>query len=465
MELKGRKCIVIGGGKSGLSAARFLASKGASVTLNDVASLDHLKRLEGDGIVLEGGGHRASLFEEKDIVVLSPGVPANSEPLCSILEEAEKRGAEIISEIELGARFISVPIIAVAGTNGKSTTTAFIGQLLSNAGHEVFVGGNIGIPLTEYLLKGAMAQYIVLEVSSFQLERIASFRPFISVLLNITADHLDRYASMDDYIEAKKQLFKNQGEGDYAIVNAGDEVAASLIPQIKASVLSLGGSKNSGEGIFLSDNKMIALTAGVKREIPLSEIRNSPIPHIENTMAGLGVASLCNISEKVFIDTLKCFKGLSHRMELVGSVSGIRFYDDSKATNVGAVVKTLESVEGKVILIAGGKDKGGSYAPLKPAIKDKVKRLILIGEAASKMEDALGGLVETISASSMDDAVNKAREIAINGDAVLLSPACSSFDMFSDYAERGRVFKEAVSRIIEEERGKRAYKEEVPLAG
>lgn len=465
MELKDKKTIVVGAGKSGISAARFLASKGAKVTLNDVTSLEQLKGIEEEGISLEGGGHRASLFEEKDIIVLSPGVPANAGPLCSILAMAEKRGAEIISEIELGSRFISAPIIAVAGTNGKSTTTAFIGELLANAGNEVFVGGNIGIPLTEYLLEGAKADYIVLEVSSFQLERISTFRPFVSILLNITADHLDRYDSMAEYIEAKKRLFMNQGEGDFAIVNGGDKIAASLMPHIKASIVPMNGCNNKGVGTTLSGEKIVARAGDNKREISLADVKNSAISHIENVMAALGVACICDITEKVFSDTLKFFKGLPHRMELAGSVSGISFYDDSKATNVGAVVKTLQSVDSKVILIAGGKDKGGSYGPLKPVFKEKVKSLVLIGEAAPAMEAALGKVVETVRAASMDDALEKAWVKAKEGDLIVLSPACSSFDMFSDYAERGRVFKEAVSRLIAGEAGNRTYKEEVPLVG
>ncbi|MDH3974725.1 MAG: UDP-N-acetylmuramoyl-L-alanine--D-glutamate ligase [Deltaproteobacteria bacterium] len=465
LELKDKKCIVIGGGKSGISAARFLRTKGSEVTLNDVASLERLKGLEGEGITLEGGGHRASLFEGAELIVLSPGVPANLEPLCSILAGAEERGAQIISEVELASRFISAPIIAVAGTNGKSTTTAFIGELLANGGKKVFVGGNIGIPLTDYLLEGDKADYIVLEVSSFQLERISTFRPFISILLNITADHLDRYASMAEYIEAKKRLFMNQGHSDYAIVNAGDKIAASLLPAIKAEILPLGQFADNGGGAAISGDKIVAGAGNERQEVSLAEVKKSVIQHIENLLAALGVAFICRIPEAVFIDTLKSFKGLPHRMEPAGRVGGISFYDDSKATNVGAVVKTLESMEGKIILIAGGKDKGGSYDPLKAVIKEKVKTLVLIGEAALKMEEVLGGEVETMRADSMEDALEKAWGRAVSGDAVILSPACSSFDMFSDYAERGRVFKKAAARLCEREAGKEKSREEAPLAG
>lgn len=463
--MKDKKCIVIGGGKSGVSAARFLASQGAGVILNDVAPLGHLKALEADGISLEGDGHRASLFEGKDIIVLSPGVPANREPLCSILARAEEEGTEVISEIELASRFITAPIIAVTGTNGKSTTTAFIGELLVNAGKQVFVGGNIGIPLTEFLLEESEAEYIVLEVSSFQLERISTFRPCISILLNITADHLDRYASMEEYIEAKKRLFMNQKSSDYAIVNAGDEIAASLMPAIKAQILPLGKFNDSGKGVALSEEEIVARAENEARKMNLAEIKGSALQHIENIMAAIGVACLCGISEKVLSHTLQSFKGLPHRMELSGKIDGISFYDDSKATNVGAVVKTLESVAGRIILIAGGKDKGGSYEPLKPVVKEKVKSLVLIGEAASKMEEVLGGEVETMRADSMEEAVQKSWERAAEGDTVILSPACSSFDMFCDYAERGRIFKQAVSRLLDRVRGEGKCIEEAPYVG
>jgi len=465
LELKGKKCIVVGGGKSGISAARFLLSKGASVTINDRASLEGLKELEGLGVLLEGGSHSSSFFEGKDVVVVSPGVPTDIEPLSTILAEAEKSGAEIISEIELASRFISAPIIAIAGTNGKSTTTAFIGELLGNSGKEVFVGGNIGIPLTEYLLEGGSADYIVLEVSSFQLERISTFKPYISILLNITADHLDRYKSMDEYVAAKKQLFMNQDGNDYAIANVTDEIISAFVPQIKAHLIPLGGTNESGEGIYLSGDAIVVKAENIKSEVSLSQIRCSAISHVENVMAALGVAAICSVSEKVFTETLKSFKGLSHRMELVARAGGISFYDDSKATNVGAVNKTLEGIDGKVVLIAGGKDKGGSYEPLKTVVKDKVRVLILIGEAANAIEAAIGSEVETVRASSMDDAVMKALDKALDGDSVVLSPACSSFDMFSDFAERGRVFKASVFSRVADEKMTLAHEEEVPLAG
>lgn len=448
MGLEGKKALVVGAGISGIWAAKLLAAKGAEVVLNDQAQLDSTKFENLNGISLKGGGHRADIFENKDLIVLSPGVPTELEPIATLLSKAKKSGSEIIGETELAARFVTAPIIAVTGTNGKSTTTTLLAKMFELEEKKVFSGGNLGTPLCQYVLNNNDAHIIVLEVSSFQLEKIVSFKPFISIMLNISADHLDRYNSMGDYVEAKNRIFMNQSPSDYAIINAEDKIITKLSSKIEAVIVPFGATKKHRDGIFLK-NKYIASEIDGHKVLFDSKVIESMGGHnLENCMAAIGAALLCDISIKSIIKGIEEFVGLPHRMEYVDSARNVSFYDDSKATNVGALIKSLETIENKVILIAGGKDKGGSYAPLKSLLRKNARALVLIGEAAQRMKESLGDDVNTLVAKDMEDAVSNAWCMAKEGDMVLLSPACSSFDMFSGYGERGDAFKKAVKKIL-----------------
>ena len=476
MKLKGINTLVIGAGKSGIASARFLRSRGAHVLLNDRSDLGCLKSLESEGIILESGerwtddtatGPQNSLssgdavlnrdsgpalFSNKELVVISPGVPAGSGPLAHAISDAELRGIEVISEVELASRFVKAPVIAVTGTNGKSTTTSLIGEILDLGGAKVFTGGNLGIPFTRYAVEGDQAETVILEVSSFQLERIKKFRPWISVLLNISPDHLDRYSSMKEYVEAKKRLFMNQRGGDFAVVNMDDPVIAGLTDQINESVsiIPFGTNRVYPGGIYLDNSVIVSDIEGRKVEIDIESINPDGIHVTENVMAAVAVSLLCGVPEKIICGAVKGFHGLPHRMEFIGESCNIKFYNDSKATNVGALIKNLENVNKKVVLIAGGRDKGGSYGPLKKFVDHKVSGLVLIGEASEKIRTVLGDLTKTVLASTMEEAVNCAWSLAESGDIILLSPACSSFDMFGSYVERGNAFKDGVRRLIAE---------------
>ena len=468
LELKGKKCIVVGAGKSGISAASFLASLGARVVLNDQADCvasPALAQLEKDGIDFVGGGHLPELFSDRELIVLSPGVPASAYPLASLLADAEKRGTEVISELELGYRFVDATIIAVTGTNGKSTVTTLLETILAKAGKKVFAGGNLGTPLTEYLIDGDRADIAILEVSSFQLERIKDFRPFISIMLNVTADHLDRYASMDDYVEAKKRIFMNQAVGDFAILNMDDERVAGFAPSIKAVIIPFGVNSRQAGGVFIDGDVILSDIEGKKASIKISLFEKNGIHNIENAMATFAAAMLCGLSEKEFCAGLADFEPLPHRMQLVGEYMGIGFYDDSKATNVGAVVNSLENAKGRVVLIAGGKDKGGSYGPLKEIVREKAKGVVLLGEAAATISSALGDGSHIILAEGMKEAVIEAFKLASKGDSIILSPACSSFDMYKNYIDRGMAFQKAVRALISEMKEMSGEDGEVARAG
>ncbi len=446
MDLKGKKAIVVGAGKSGVSAARFLAMNGADVVLNDVKEIAGLEEVEAEGVRLAGGWHEAALFDEKELIVISPGVPGDLPPLKGILDSASKRGVEVISEIELGARFVHVPVIAVTGTNGKSTTVTLIGDMLEAGGKKVFTGGNLGTPFTEFLLEDKAVDYLVLEVSSFQLERIETFRPFIGIYLNLTPDHLDRYPSMEAYGSAKKRIFMNQEKGDYALINGDDPALLALAGELKAKTVPFGSKGNAG--ISIDDGCIVSTIPGAEGEMGEACLDRVGRHNAENVMAAFGAALICGIGDEAILEGLEKFSALPHRMEYAGEAGGVRFYDDSKATNVGAVVRSLESISSPVILIAGGKDKGGSYGPLSGPVKEKVKGLVLMGEAAGRIKEELGKVSPTYMAADMEGAVEQAWHLAESGDVVLLSPACSSFDMFDDYGQRGRVFQSVVEEII-----------------
>jgi UDP-N-acetylmuramoylalanine--D-glutamate ligase len=375
--------------------------------------------------------------------VVSPGVDLNIEPI----QKAIKQGVRVVSEIELAYHFIHVPIIAVTGTNGKTTTTLLVGEMLKEDGRKVGVGGNVGEPLILFADGKDRWEVLVVEISSFQLEAIKDFRPRISVLLNITEDHLDRYPRYDDYIEAKVRIFANQNSGDLAVLNRDDPIVMQFREKVKAKKVLFSLKEKLGEGAF-SNGQTIFLRLGEKgEEYSIAKTPLKGIHNVENMMAALTAARIFGCSKKSIQTVLDRFKGLEHRLEFVREIKGVRFYNDSKGTNVGSVVKSLQSFSEPVTLIAGGKDKNGDLSPLEALIQKRVKHLILIGEAKERMNRELGGLTDTVMAKTMEKAVLLAHQKAKAGEVVLLSPACSSFDMFKDYKERGQVFKEAVKRL------------------
>ena len=447
MELHNKKTLVVGLGATGIATALFLREQGAQVTVSEKKNREDLlpatQQLDSTGIVLETGGHQNETFLNADLIVVSPGVSLETPPLPA----AAAKGVEIISEIELASRFITVPIIAVTGTNGKTTTVNLMADLFASSGKRAFLGGNVGNPLIEYVLNRNHEDYIIAEVSSFQLEGIRNFKPFISVLLNLNHDHLDRYVSYSDYIAAKARLFINQTPEDYAILNADDPEVQALVPSIRATRLSFSCEHEVSSGIFCKDHQAYFTQGTDQTRFPLDHIHLPGNHNRHNIMASIAVGQLCGCSREAIQHTIENFRGLPHRLEWVGKIDQIGFYNDSKATNVSSTVRALEALNPPVILIAGGKDKGGDYQPLLPLIEQKVKTLILIGEAQEKMVQAFQNTTSLVCAETFEEAFMKSLEHATEGDTVLLSPACSSFDMFANYKERGEKFKTLVRNL------------------
>jgi len=440
------KVLVVGLAKTGLATAKFLKAQGSIVSTTEERSREQMKaalqELEGSDIAMEWGGHGKETFLRQDLIVVSPGVDLAIKPI----QEAMKKGVRIISEIELACRFIEAPIVAVTGTNGKTTTTVLIGELLKESGKRVGVGGNVGEPLILFADRRNSWEVVVAEISSFQLEAIETFRPRIAVLLNVTEDHLDRYAQYADYIQAKARIFENMTSEDVAILNRDDPIVMTLAEDIAARKIFFSLKERLNEGAF-SNGKNIKLRLAGEEDYSLASARLKGVHNVENMMAAITAARLSGCSKKAVETVLNRFEGLEHRVEFVREIDGVRYYNDSKGTNVGSVVKSLQGFSDPVILIAGGKDKNGDLAPLKEWVQQRVTRLILIGEAKERMARELGGLTDTILAPTLEEAVLIAHRSAKRGEVVLLSPACSSFDMFKDYKERGKVFKEAVHQI------------------
>ena len=447
MDLKGKKILVVGLARTGIATARFLKAKGSLVTATEMKPEEEMKEaleeLKGMDIGAEWGGHQTETFLKQDMIVVSPGVDLSIEPI----QRAIQQGVRVISEIELAYHFIRVPIIAVTGTNGKTTTTLLIGEMLKEDGRKVGVGGNVGEPLILFADGEGRWEVLVVEISSFQLEAIEDFRPRISVLLNITEDHLDRYSSYGDYIEAKVRIFANQNSGDVAVLNRDDPIVMRFGERVMARRVLFSLKEKLDEGAF-SNGQTISLRRGGREEkYSLAKTSLKGIHNVENIMAALTSARIFGCSKKAIQGVINRFEGLEHRLEFVREIGGVRFYNDSKGTNVGSVVKSLQSFSEPLILIAGGKDKNGDLSPLEELIRKRVKHLILIGEAKERMNRELGGLTDTIMAKTVEEAVLLAHRKAKAGEVVLLSPACSSFDMFKDYKERGRIFKEAVKHL------------------
>lgn len=445
MEVQGKKVTVIGLGKSGFSAAKWLSRQRADVTVSDIKKASEIDpditgELVRIGVRLQTGGHDRDTFLSSDLIVISPGVPHDMAPLAA----ARSRGIPILGEMELAFRWIDIPVLAVTGTNGKSTVTTLLGSMIRNAGYKAFVGGNIGTPLIDYLADGQRADLAVVEVSSFQLDTAETFSPHIALLLNITPDHLDRYAGYEEYVKSKLSIFRHQGPGQFAILNDDDPRLSRYAPS-GPSVLRYGLNPGEHRHAWIEGNTLIARVPN-GREHPF-DLKDFALPgsHNRENLMGVVLAGLAlQIEPPVIQTTIRSFRGLPHRIELAGRFEGVSFYDDSKATNVDAAMRSILSFDHQVVLIAGGRHKGADYGPLVRAVKAQVRKAVLLGEAKSIMADSLKGEIPYEFAGDMQEAVNRAFSSARRNDVVLLAPACSSFDMYRDYAHRGNVFRQAV---------------------
>jgi UDP-N-acetylmuramoylalanine--D-glutamate ligase len=445
MELKNKRVLVVGLGKSGVASALFLKSRGARVTVSDAkpeAELrDEILLLLEHGITVETGGHGDRTFRGQDLIVVSPGVPVDAPQLV----QARNLGEPVIGEIELAAEFLAGPIVAITGANGKTTTTSLAGEIIAAGGFPTLVGGNIGTPAISLADRAGPATWIVLEVSSFQLETIVGFRPRIAVILNITPDHLDRHKTLANYVNAKARIFENQRVDDFSILNADDATTAGLAERTRAQLYWFSRKKEVERGAFVRGERIYFRDGQGEREImPLAEVGLRGAHNVENVLAGVAIGMLAGCRPEQVRGAVKNFKAVEHRLEFVARVGGVDYYNDSKATNVDATIKALESFPAGIHLILGGKDKGSDYTVLQGLLRQRVKRVYTIGAAAAKIESQIQGAAEIVQAETLENAVRRASESAVSGEVVLLAPACASFDQFQSYEHRGRVFKEAV---------------------
>ncbi len=452
MQINGRKALVLGAGKSGIESARFLAACGATVALHDKKPVEDwsetARSLKSDhNVGLFTGDIPSWLLDQIDLVVISPGVPTNTIPARYV----DRKDGEVIGEVELAFRFMKGRVVGITGSNGKTTTTALIGELLKNAGIPTQVGGNIGTPLLSLAETSRDDGWTVAELSSFQLETIVDFRPAVGICLNVTPNHLDRYEGFQDYAAAKHRIFMNQTAEDVAILNADDEITSSWASGLRAKVVMFSVKRELDEGMFLRGSDLVCRANGSEKVLTTrDEIFLRGLHNVENVLAAMAAGLACGASPESMRQTVAEFKGVEHRIEFVAEIEGVKFYNDSKATSVDATSKALEALStpnGKTLLILGGRGKNAPYAPLVPLIESSVRSLILIGEDADNIESQLSGHAEIERAGSMEDAVNKGFASAESGDSVLLAPACASFDMFKSFEERGEIFKAAVARI------------------
>lgn len=446
-DLAGKRVLVVGLARTGMATALFSAGYGATVTATDekpeAQLADAAARLREAGMTVELGGHRPEIFVEQDLIVVSPGVPAKLPQL----EQARARGIPVWSEIELAWRLLRGKLIAITGSNGKTTTTALIAHILKTANIPTLVGGNIGVPLLALVESSMDTTVTVAEISSFQLETIEAFRPEIGVLLNLTPDHLDRHASFEEYAHAKMRMFENQLERDAAVLNADDPEITRRMPS-RGHIYWFSRQKRVAEGVFLRDDQIVFRMDGAEVALARREdIQLRGEHNVENVLAACAAAYLAGADPAAIANGVKTFQGVEHRLEFVAEVGGVNFYNDSKATNVDATLKAIEAFPGPLIVILGGKDKGSPYAPLREPLRERARLALVIGAAAEKIESELGDAVAVERAGTMDRAVRMAHERAKPGDTVLLAPACSSFDQFENFEHRGRVFKELVAKL------------------
>jgi UDP-N-acetylmuramoylalanine--D-glutamate ligase len=444
MELNGKRVLVVGLGKSGVASALFMKAHGARVTVSDTKSGDELRNeipvLLDNGITVETGGHGDRTFRGQDLIVVSPGVPVDAPPLV----QARSLGETVIGEVELAAQFLPGPIVAITGSNGKTTTTTLTGEILTAAGFPALVGGNIGTPAISLAERAKPGTLIVLEISSFQLETIQSFRPKVAVVLNVTPDHLDRHRTFEIYAEAKARIFENQQPEDRAVLNADDPTCVAMAKKTRSQVFWFSRQKEVERGAWVRAGNIVFRDASGQREIlQVSEIPLKGAHNLENVLAAVSASVLMGCAPEKIRSAVHDFKAVEHRLEFVASIRGVDYYNDSKATNVDATIKALESFPANIHLILGGKDKGSDYAVLNDLLRKRVKRVYTIGAAAAKIESQIQG-PEVVQAETLENAVRKASTLAEPGDVVLLAPACASFDQFKSYEHRGRIFKDLV---------------------
>jgi UDP-N-acetylmuramoylalanine--D-glutamate ligase len=446
-SVDGKRVVVVGAARSGIAAAELLVRKGARVTLSESRdTFDGADRLRALGVALELGGHVESTFASAALVVASPGVPIEQ----SVFEAARARGAEIIGELELAWRWLKGRVVAITGTKGKSTTTTLVGRMLRAEGHTVLVGGNIGVPLSAQVEESTPRTLHVVEVSSFQLETTTTFRPWISVWLNFAADHLDRHPTVEAYAAAKERIFANQSSDDWAVVNADDDEVMRRAGKHRARRVTYSLSARTPEGFVVSGDWIVRrTTTGDERLFPVSSVELTGRHMLHNVLAAAAVTHIAGVPPGAMAAALKDFHGLEHVMEPAGTIGGVRFVNDSKATNVEAALRSIESFERGVVAILGGRFKGGDFRDLGEALRRRGRAVIAIGEAAPLVRKALADVIPVIDAASMAEAVSEGFRSAAPDGVVLLAPACSSFDWFRDYAERGDVFKEEVRRLRE----------------
>lgn len=447
MEVSNKRILVVGLGKSGVASALFLKARGAKVTVSDSKSPAELKDaipgLLDAGIAVETGGHGERTFQGQDLIVVSPGVPVDAAPLV----QARALGEKVIGEVELAAQFFPGQIIAITGSNGKTTTTTLTGEIVAAGGFPGVVGGNIGTPAIS-LIDGAGRDTIaVLEVSSFQLETIETFRPRIAVILNITPDHLDRHRTFEAYTDAKARIFQNQQPDNFAVLNLDDPTCANLANRTKAQVFWFSRKKEVNQGAYLQDGKLLFRGPKGLQEIMLaSEVPLKGLHNVENVLAAICAGALLGVKPEQIRQAVRNFKAVEHRLQHIATIRGVEYYNDSKATNVDATIKALESFPNNIHLILGGKDKGSDYTVLNDLLRQRVKRVYTIGAAAAKIESQIKG-TEIVHAETLESATKQAAASAKPGDIVLLAPACASFDQFRSYEHRGQVFADVVKNL------------------
>jgi UDP-N-acetylmuramoylalanine--D-glutamate ligase len=455
MELNGKRVLVVGLGKSGVASALFMKAHGAKVTVSDTKSGDDLRNeipvLLDHGITVETGGHGDRTFRGQDLIVVSPGVPVDAPPLV----QARSLGETVIGEIELAAQFLPGPIVAITGSNGKTTTTTLVGEIMTAAGFPALVGGNIGTPAISLADRANNETVIVLEVSSFQLETIQTFRPKVAVVLNVTPDHLDRHRTFEIYTDAKARIFENQQASDFAVLNADDPTCVAMGGRTRAQVYWFSRMKEVERGAWVRDGNVVFRDHSGQREIlQVSEIPLKGAHNLENVLAAVCSGVLMGCAPEKIRQAVRDFKAVEHRLEFVATIGGVDYYNDSKATNVDATIKALESFPANIHLILGGKDKGSDYTVLNDLLRQRVKRVYTIGAAAAKIESQIvsskNGGPEVVHAETLENAIRKAHAVAQEGDVVLLAPACASFDQFKSYEHRGKVFKEIVRSLSAE---------------
>ena len=449
MELKNKRVLVVGLGKSGIAAARFLKARGAQVTVSDIRPaglISELPALLDAGIMVETGSHGILTFRRQDLIVVSPGVPSNTPELTTV----RAMGIPIIGELELGSEFLQGQVVAITGSNGKTTTTTLIGEIFKASGKPTLVGGNIGRPVVDMVAESTPGTWSVLEVSSFQLETIQAFKARIALVLNITPDHLDRHGSFEAYAAAKTRITENQNSDDFLILNAEDEPTKLVAAKTKAQIYWFSPRRQVKQGAFVHGESILfrAKEGGdVEPIMPVAEIPLAGAHNVENVLAAVCAARLAGVEAHVIREAVAAFHAVEHRLEFVRELNGVRWFNDSKATNVDATAKAVEAFPGGIWLILGGKDKDSDYSTLSPLLRARVRAVITIGSAAEKIESQLAGVVKIERAGTMERAVAWAQKEARSGDVVLLARACASFDQFENYEHRGRVFKQLVGAL------------------